>query len=577
MRVFYNMKTGTKIIAGFILVAIITAVVSGVGMYITYRVDNNLETMYTDRMLPNAVLGEVQINQSEARFEMAELLYKSQLGNVNEVIEDVVSTLERISEQNNALIETYESSYMTDEERNLLASFKKSNGEYRALRDEITSLVKQGRYEAALRLNEKAAEKREKTETDLAMLKETNNRIAGELKEASDQYMAAGQRIVLALTIGSIVLGILIGIIITKSIVGGLRAGVTQAGYLADGDFSHTLDSKFVNRKDEIGQLSVSFETMVGNLKNLLSIITDKSVLVGASSQELSATVEEINAQVHSVNINTQEIAAGMQETSAAIEEISSSGTQILTFSKALYDEACRGDENTREIAARAEKMKIGALNSKKEAYDIYVKRQAQIKQSIEKGKVVDEIKAMSDSIQAISEQVNLLALNAAIEAARAGEHGRGFAVVAEEVRKLAEESTKTVDQINNMVGEVNDAFGELSANSEGLLEFIDNKVIADYDILVETGEQYLKDSEFVRDTMNAFNMRSSEINESIAQVNEAIESVASAIEQATASSMQITNNIEEVTNAIEEVSRVAVEQAALSEDLNVNVSRFKM
>lgn len=46
---------------------------------------------------------------------------------------------------------------------------------------------------------------------------------------------------------------------------------------------------------------------------------------------------------------------------------------------------------------------------------------------------------------------------------------------------------------------------------------------------------------------------------------------------QATASSMEITNNVDEVTKAIEEVSKVAIAQAEMSEDLNLNVAKFKM
>ncbi|MDH8677400.1 methyl-accepting chemotaxis protein [Fusibacter bizertensis] len=577
MRFFLNLKTGTKILTGFIIVAVVTGIVGGVGMFLTSSIDNYLKLIYNERMLPNAILGKIQVHQAEAKFEMNDLLYKSQLGNVGDIVEGIKANLSLISKDNDALLTELEKREIVAEERTLIDAFKASNTEYRKLRDEIIKLVEEGQYSEALKRNEVAASLRMETEVTLASIKDLNNNLADQLMKNSDSYMNAGRIITIILTSFSILLALLIGVLITQSIVNGLEASVKQAEYLAGGDFSNALDAKFVTRKDEIGKLSQAFEGMVDKLKGLLIVIGSNSGEVSSSSEELSATVEEINAQVQNVNTGTQEIAAGMEETSAAIEQISSSGYLILNIANALLSEANLGNDNAKEIAKRAENMKQGAVQSKKEANDIYLKRQAQIKQSIEKGKVVGEIKVMSDSIQKISEQINLLALNAAIEAARAGEHGRGFAVVADEVRKLAEASTQTVEQINGMVGEVNIAFDELSLNSQGLLEFIDNKVIADYDTLVKTGEQYLEDSEYVKNAMSKFNGRATEINDSITQVNEAIENVASAIQEATASSLEISNNIEEVTKAIDEVSKVAVSQAELSEDLNLNISKFKM
>jgi methyl-accepting chemotaxis protein len=59
--------------------------------------------------------------------------------------------------------------------------------------------------------------------------------------------------------------------------------------------------------------------------------------------------------------------------------------------------------------------------------------------------------------------------------------------------------------------------------------------------------------------------------------MNEALESVASAIEQATASSLEISNNVEEITKAVDGVSQVSVMEAELAEELNLNVSKFKV
>ncbi len=576
-KFFLNMKTGTKILTGFIIVAVITSIVGGVGMMISNGIDANMEEMYNKRLLPNVILGKMQVNQAEARYEMSELLYKSQLSDVKAVIGDVRAKLATIAQENNDLLAELEKGGLATEEKILLDAFKNSNNAYRDKREEIITLVEDGQYSEALKLNEVAAELRCQTEDDLAAIKELNKDNATALKDKSDVYILKGRKITLSLTAISVLYAIAIGIIITRSIVRGLEAGVRQAQFLAEGDFSNAFDAKYVARNDEIGTLGKAFEGMTVKLKELLYVIGNNSNEVSASSEELSATVEEINATVQNVNTGTQEIAAGMEETSAAIEQISSSGHVILSIASALLSEACQGDSNAIEIAKRAEHMKLGAVKSKEEANEMYFKRQTQIKLSIEKGKVVGEIKVMSDSIQKISEQINLLALNAAIEAARAGEHGRGFAVVADEVRKLAEASKQTVDQINKMVGEVYIAFDDLSNNAQELLEFIDQKVISDYETLVKTGEQYLVDSEYVKLTMGKFNTRATEINDSITQVNSAIENVASAIQEATASSLEISNNIDEVTKAIDEVSKVAISQAELSENLNLNISKFKM
>lgn len=577
MKLFLNLRTGMKILLGFIIVALITGLVGIVGRMVTNQVNKNLETIYVDRMLPNALLGEIQVNQGNAKFLMSELFYQAQNEDSAEILKTAKTKLAKITVENNALITEYESTYLVPEEKKLLSKFKTLYEEHQLLRGELISLIEKGKFTEAVKANQQAAVKRTETEDTLVAIKELNNQIAADLKASSDQYMKEGSMITIILTIVSVLLAIVIGFGISRSIVGGLQAGVDQAELLAEGDFSNQLDQKLVERKDEIGLLSKSFELMTKKLKDLLMVINNNSLEVSSSSQELSAAVEEINSQVQNINTATQEIAAGMEETSAAIEQINSSGQQIIGFATQLVEEANVGNNNATEISKRAEVMKTQAERSSTEAYNMYIKRQEEIKRSIKKAEVVAEIQAMSNSIQSISKQINLLALNAAIEAARAGEHGKGFAVVAEEVRMLAEESTNTVEQINQMVAEVNTAFQEISTNSQSLLEFIDAKVIPDYETLEITGKQYLEDSEFVKNSMNNFMSRSTEINDSLTQVNVALESVTSAIEQTTKNSLEISSNIERLTNEIEEITNVATTQAELSENLNANVNKFKI
>ncbi len=393
-----------------------------------------------------------------------------------------------------------------------------------------------------------------------------------------DDYMSAANAVmrnIIIIVIISVVIAVVTIIIFTMlALINPLNYLKNEMAYAGNGDFSRKVT---ITKKDEIGQIGNAFVSMAGQLKNLLGIVGQKCLNVSSSAQELNASVEEIDAQINTVQISTQEIAAGMQETSASIEQVSASSQQILEYASGLLEEVTAGNKNALEVADRAVKLKESAVKSRDEANHIYSSKQIQIKKSIERAKVVHEIVIMADTIQKISDDTNLLALNAAIEAARAGEHGRGFAVVAEEVRALAENSKNTVNQINVLVEEVNQAFADISVNSEELLSFIDGKVIVDYNNLVSTGEQYLKDSEYVKGVMEIFNGQSFKISESIHQVNDALGAVVAAIQQSTASSQLINDNIEGVKEAMNTVLEVANSQAIMAGDLNSEVNKFKI
>ncbi len=158
-----------------------------------------------------------------------------------------------------------------------------------------------------------------------------------------------------------------------------------------------------------------------------------------------------------------------------------------------VYNKAVDTSSISKGIKERATNVRNITLKSKKMVNSIYIEKQANILKAIENGKVVKDIKVMSDLIDNISKQTKLLSLNASIEAARAGEQGKGFAVVAKEIGKLASLSTNATLDIKNTVNLVEEAFSNIGQSSNEILDFIDNKIIKDYDLMLDMGNDYQK------------------------------------------------------------------------------------
>ena len=571
MKLFENFKIAQKLILSFIIVAMLIGVVGFVGIYNMKTINYNAVTMHDYNLETVKDLTAIRQNFDEVRIDLLKLIYEKNSNQQNDIIKKDINEL---FNQTNNLIDSYEKKLISKSEEKTFSQLKENSKAFIDSSNSAIKYVDMNNYDAAEASTSVINQNIKNVSSNMSIL------IANSISQADNSYALnnSNYRISSYVTIFIVILGFIIaialGLSLSLMISRKLKMIVLFAEALGNGDLTKAIQ---VDTKDEIGNLSRALNIANKNIKNLVIEIINGSSDISATSEELSATTEEISSQMNVVNESTNQISKRIQDLSDTAENVTVSAKEISITTKMLAKNASDATISVSEIEKRAVDIKDKALKNIEQSNLIYDKNRTNILKAIENSKVVIEVKVMADSIGSIAEQTNLLALNAAIEAARAGEQGKGFAVVADEVRKLAEQSSQAVAIIQKMVSEVQGAVGSLSKSGQDVLEFMSDNVKPNYEFLMNTGMQYEKDAEFMKNLIGEFASSSTQMNEVVMQVESAIQNVSEVAQQSAAGSEEILRSVNEITLAISDIAESSQSQAELSQNLNGMVQKFKI
>ena len=278
-----------------------------------------------------------------------------------------------------------------------------------------------------------------------------------------------------------------------------------------------------------------------------VSLLHKVGVHTCTSSNELAAVIHQQEATIEEQAMSSNEIVASAKEISSTAKELSSNMNEIAQIAEETSHKATesqqglsRLDETMRSMvdASNVISTKLAILNDK-----------------------AGNINSVVNLIIKIADQTNLLSLNAAIEAEKAGEYGLGFSVVATEIRRLSDQTSIATFDIEQILKEMQ---SQVSVSVMGMDKFAEEihrnvenvrKIGHQLTGLIEQTKALSPRIERVFEGMQAQNIGTGQITESMSLFSEGIHQTAESIRNSRKTVTLLTDASQDVQRVVKALS----------------------
>ncbi|WP_313064692.1 methyl-accepting chemotaxis protein [Achromobacter animicus] len=503
------MKLGTRLAGGFAILLAMIMVMCIVGLVSLANINESVETL-TQRSLTKERLINDWARNIQSGVTRTTAIAKSADASLAGFFAEEAAASTRNS---SALQQKIEPLIESDEEKVLWQGIGKARSEYLRTRDGIFKAKQEGNVDAANKIF---------TQEFLPATRQFIDNInrLSELQRADIDARAAeieasyGNANLWMIVIGSIavVCGLLMSVLLTRSITRPLSDAVRVARTVAANDLTSTI---VVRSRDEIGQLMAALESMNANLASTVARIRTGVDSIASASGEIAAGNTDLSSRTEQQAASLEETAASMEQLSSTVKQNADSAKQANQLAATASETASRGGATVSEVVSTMNAISASSV------------------------KISDIVSV----IDGIAFQTNILALNAAVEAARAGEQGKGFAVVAAEVRTLAQRSAQAAKEIKVLIEDTVQKIGQGSGSAEragATMQEIVSSVQRVTDIMGEIAAASAEQADGIE-----------QVNRAVSQMDEVTQQNAALVEEAAAAAGSMQDQSADLTRAV--------------------------
>ncbi len=568
-------KLSTKLILiPVFIVGFVSVISSGLSLKNLSKVNDAASQIVDTSMVGTEMLNDIEMETVNIHTLALSHIISTDLSSMIDIVSEVRNHEEKLKQ----LLDDYNPYVTLETKRN-----------YRIICENYTSLVKEcgnvmaysaaGKNEEAYKTaNGSIAKYTNNIEKAISSMREHVNSVTqGERKSLESTYRASVVTCTFTIAVSIIALLFVVFAVVTMVIKPLLRTQKEINGIIVN------IDNKKGDLTQRVTPINNAEVDAVG--KGINVFMTKLQAIFKAvvtNSARMERVVDDVRQSVQTSNSSVSDLSALTEELSATMQDISENASVINTNTDNVAKEVELIAEKTDELTGYTKDMKAHAQSMESvartnmESTDRKVSEILEVLQkAIEDSNSVKQVNSLTNDILNIASQTNLLALNASIEAARAGEAGRGFAVVASEISQLAAASQEAANNIQRINAVVTNSVNNLSDNANGLVSYINDSILPEFERFVESGVEYNDKASFIEGTMTDFKEKTDSLKQSMLEISSSINTISHAINEGVNGVVSAADSTQLIVEDMDNISHKMDENYEIADSLKKETSIF--